>query len=77
MLGVFYTPNSSGDSLKKQERGLMYPKDMTLCSFYCGEKSTTPPNWQFLTIPGALQIGVWAFVNWLHINEEHLNKKEI
>ena len=37
----------------------------------------TLPNWQFLTIPGALQIGVWAFVNWLHINEEHLNKKEI
>lgn len=55
----------------------MYPKDMTLCSFIVGEKSTTPPNWQFLTIPGALQIGVWAFVNWLHINEEHLNKKEI
>lgn len=38
-------------------------------------KSTAPLNWQFLTIPGALQIGVWAFVNWLHINEEHVNKK--
>lgn len=40
-------------------------------------KGLTLPNWQSLTIPGALQIGVWAFVNWLHINEEHLNKKEI
>lgn len=60
MLGVFYKPTSSGDSLKKKDRGLIYPKDTTGCSFYRGEKRTTPPNWQFLTIPGALQIGVWA-----------------
>lgn len=62
---------SLGGSLKKQKGGADVP---TGHDSFVG-KSTASLNWQFLTIPGALQIGVWAFVNWLPINEEHVNKK--
>ena len=76
-MGVFYKPTSLGDSLKRKERRGDVPQGHDFVQVLLRGKSTPPPNWQFLTIPGVLQISVWAFVNWLHINEEHLNKKEI